>query len=138
LTPTDDDFDDMHHALGRPDGPHIKPYRNRYCVGLETDTARRFQALGCWSLDCTINGGRDGLFSVNDAGRLALFRWLAAKQKHAGVRCWSVHTRGGHISSVVAKTRSAARYAAFLKICDLWPDGYGEWLTKAAPRVRVA
>lgn len=79
VTPTEEDFDDMHHALGRPAAsytPSTKTYRNHYCVDLEGHTSRRFKELGWWSLRTTINDGRDALWVVNDTGKAALAKWL--------------------------------------------------------------
>lgn len=70
------DFDNMHHALGRPADPLVQTYRNRFCIGLETSQAARFRELAdYWALDGKINEDRDGLFSVTQHGRdaLALF-----------------------------------------------------------------
>jgi len=44
--PTDSDFDNMHHALGRPAGPLVRPYRNHFCIGVGSDLARRFEDTG--------------------------------------------------------------------------------------------
>lgn len=74
----DEDFDDMHHAIGR--AKTLKDaYRNYYCVGVESETAKRFKALGWWDLASTINDGRDGIFTVNMAGIIALENWLSAR-----------------------------------------------------------
>lgn len=76
--PTDDDFDDMHHAIGRANS--LKDaYRNYYCTPLGGSIAKRFEALGLWDLASTINDGRDGIFTVNMAGIAALESWLSAR-----------------------------------------------------------
>ena len=79
MTPTDQYFDDMHLALGRPADPHGKTFRNRYHCAADSDTAKRFEALGWWDRSRLINSGRDALYTVNDAGKQALADWLAGK-----------------------------------------------------------
>lgn len=81
--PTEDDFDDMHHALGRPvAADKIEcAYRNHYCVGVDTKASERFAALGWWEKRGTINGGRDAMWSVNDAGKKALAKWMEVRAK---------------------------------------------------------
>jgi hypothetical protein len=74
--PTDEDFDDMYHALGHPKDAHAKTYRNHYVCRADGSSATRFLNLGWWTLERKINGGRDAVFSVNDAGRDALAIWL--------------------------------------------------------------
>jgi hypothetical protein len=80
ITPAD--FDDMHHALGRPDavGARAKTYRNYYCIPVGSITAERFEALGVWSLARTINDGKDAIYCVTPDGRAALADWL---ERHA-------------------------------------------------------
>ena len=75
----DEDYDDMHHALGRPAKANEDTYRNYYCTEKEGNTAKRFEALGFWDFITTINGGRDAIYSVNGAGKEALGKWLNAK-----------------------------------------------------------
>ena len=69
--PTDEDFDNVDHALGRPTGPG-EVYRNRFVIAVDSDRARRFQLLGWWTMAGKINGDRDGWFTVNEAGKAAL------------------------------------------------------------------
>lgn len=72
---TDEDFDDMHHAIGRKT---IKDaYRNYYCTQVDRDIAKRFEATGCWDLRTKINDGRDAIYSVNRTGLAELEKWLA-------------------------------------------------------------
>lgn len=76
---TDADFDDVHHALGRPDLLTLQEgenYRNHYCVEIDSDTARRFDLIGFWTLARRINDGRDGVYVVNADGKSALADWL--------------------------------------------------------------
>lgn len=128
MTPTDEDFDDMHHALGRPDGPHVEPYRNRYVVGIDSPTAERFLALGLWRLDCKINHGRDGVFSVTPDGYWACMRWLLAKQRADGLRRWTVSGEGFADRQILAKSRSAARAHVWRQRADCWDISFREFL----------
>ena len=74
---TADDYDDMHHAIGRKG---IKSaFRNNYCTETGSATAKRFEATGCWDLRTTINGGRDSIYSVNMKGLAALEKWLQSR-----------------------------------------------------------
>ena len=84
MAATEADFDDMHHALGRPSDPRWDTYRNHYCTEVGGDTAQRFEALGWWDFVTSINGGRDAIYSVNGTGKEALAGWLAERQGHAG------------------------------------------------------
>ena len=79
MTPTDEDYDDMHHALGRPINPAQETYRNYYCCSAETEQPKRFEDLGWWDFVTTINNGRNSIYSVNGAGKQALAEWLGAK-----------------------------------------------------------
>ena len=74
--PTDEDFDDMHHALGRPKNAHARTYRNNFVCEAGGACATRFTNLGWWTLERKINNGRDAVFSVNADGRDALAIWL--------------------------------------------------------------
>lgn len=51
-------------------------YRNYYCTPLDGVTAKRFKTLGLRELTATINDGRDGIYSVTDAGMATLKGWL--------------------------------------------------------------
>jgi hypothetical protein len=77
MTPTDEDFDDMHHAIGRPKGSLKESYRNYYCTKAGGGLAQRFEQLGFWDFQRTINDGRDAIYAVNMAGLAALEKWLA-------------------------------------------------------------
>jgi hypothetical protein len=76
MAPTDEDFDDMHHAIGRKGIE--KAFRNYYCTETDGPTAKRFEALGFWDKMRTINDGRDAIYSVNLAGIDALRAWLSS------------------------------------------------------------
>ena len=79
IDPTDADFDDMHHALGRPQSSTMGTYRNHYCVERNSETAKRFEELGWWDFCRTINDGRDAVYSVNGVGKLELEKWMVRK-----------------------------------------------------------
>ncbi len=84
---TDADFDDMHHALGRPDVEKLvvgECYRNCFIVEIGSDTARRFEQTGFWTLTWRVNGDRDGVFVVNNDGKSALADWLRLRSQHQG------------------------------------------------------
>ncbi len=76
VTPTDDDYDDMHHALGRPRSANAETYRNHYVIEDGSPIAKRFDALGWWDFVRRINDGRDAVYCVNGAGKNALGHWL--------------------------------------------------------------
>lgn len=86
MNATDEDYDDMHHALGRPRTARQETHRNYYSVGVDSATATRFHTLGWWNLRCTINGGRDGIFEVNHRGLDALEHWLKTPKGQETVR----------------------------------------------------
>lgn len=139
LNITDADYDDMHHALGRPDGPHVKPYRNFYCCAADGPESDRFDALGCWRRAGTINEGRDAVFKVTPEGEALLMCWLKARQRAAGIRAWVVHGGGISARTVMAKTRSAARFEVFRQIEDAYhfEDGLRGFL-RLGVQVRAA
>ena len=72
-----DDFDDMLHALGRPQKPNMDTYRNYYCCDSDGMEAARFEASGCWDFVRHINNGRDAVYSVNGVGKQRLAEYLA-------------------------------------------------------------
>jgi hypothetical protein len=79
--PTDDDFADMHHALGRPE--RLGGYfcsRNYYCTPRGGEQARRFEALGLWDFVRAINDGKDAVYAVNGAGRDRLMTWMKRRR----------------------------------------------------------
>jgi hypothetical protein len=71
---TTDDFDDMHHAIGRKGIEHA--FRNHYCTEVGGEVAQRFEETGCWDLMRKINDGRDAIYSLNSKGIHALREWL--------------------------------------------------------------
>jgi len=81
LDPTDEDYDDMLHAMGQPKLPIFdEVYRNYYCCAADSDQSRRFEALGCWDFVRYINEHRgdlkDAIYEVNGMGKQALERWM--------------------------------------------------------------
>jgi hypothetical protein len=79
VTLTDEDFDDMHHAIGRPKGSLKTAYRNYYCTTAGGPQARNFEASPYWDFRRFINGGQDAIYAVNIAGLKALEKWLKAR-----------------------------------------------------------
>ena len=73
---TAEDYDDMLHALGRPDDAHAETYRNYYATERGSDIAERFTQSGWWDFRGHMNDGSDAIYSVNKAGRDALAKWL--------------------------------------------------------------
>lgn len=83
---TDADFDDMHHALGRPSwsvlalGGH---YRNFYAIEAGSDWAQRAEQTGFWA-KISSDGDRLAVYAVNEDGKSALSDWLALQAQHQG------------------------------------------------------
>lgn len=82
---TNDDFDDMHHALGRPKNVFASSYRNFFCADVGSPSAERLSsvadATGFWRESRRINNGRSIIFEVTDIGRDALADWLKINNK---------------------------------------------------------
>lgn len=84
---TDDDFDDMHHALGRPTLAELRAgehYRNHYVTEIGSKTAQRFETSGLWTPTRVINSNRDAVYAVNSDGKSALADWLELQAQHQG------------------------------------------------------
>lgn len=85
---TDADFDDMHHALGRPSlnvlalGGH---YRNFYATEAGSDWALRAERTGFW-VKLSTDGERLAVYRVNNDGMSALADWLSLKTGDEDVR----------------------------------------------------
>lgn len=77
------DYDDMLHALGRPSNPNAETHRNHYAIEPDSETARRFMALGWWDYVRTLDGGL-AIYSVNGAGKAALAEWMTTKRDIEG------------------------------------------------------
>lgn len=83
MKPTDEDMDDIHHALGRPKkyAAGNETFRNHFVVSDTSECSARFAALGLWDKRGTMNDGRDAVWCVNDKGKAALAAWLKAPVK---------------------------------------------------------
>ena len=134
---TEADFDHMHHALGRPAGPHVVPYRNYFATSTDSPDAKRFEETGLWTKGQGVPGGLT-YYHVNAEGERRVWAWLAERNREAGLRAFTV-SGGGLVASktVMAKSRSAAKYAVWLEFSDVVDFGYGEWLSRG-PLVRLA
>lgn len=139
LTPGDDDFDNMHHALGRPAGRWVKPYRNFFVCAADGADAKRFEILGSyWERGGLLNGGRAVAFRVTPHGIREVMAWLALRERAAGLRPWVVSGRGIATRTVVAKSAGAAKFSVWGEISDVWPDGYRTFLKQTDMRARLA
>lgn len=139
VTVTEADLRAMYHALGCPEGRWITPYRNYYAIDADSSDARRFMQLGRWVKYRDIPGGLS-YFSVTPEGIEDVFGWLDDRADRKGLRPYVVSSQwvGDHVErTVLAKSPSGARYAYFLEISDVWPDGFGDWLNRMQPRVRL-
>lgn len=102
-------LDDVDHALGRPFNPH-NTYRNHYATDCP-DQIAEFEASDWWE----VNANRDGMTfcRVSYAGREALRKELSKSDTYG--RLFELHCdRWGGPAFVMAKNRSAAKYAAFM------------------------
>lgn len=82
---TEADFDDMHHALGRPDLATLiegENYRNYYATEAGSTWAKRAEASGLWDR-ITRDGAGIVAYRVNSDGKSMLADWLRLKE---GVR----------------------------------------------------
>ena len=103
-------MDDIDHALGRPLDPMAETYRNYYAIDTDSEIARAFEASPCW----TLLAERMGMatFEVFAAGRAALRDHLILiSEPH---RRFAVIYEGLE-TQVAAKSKSAARYVAYLQ-----------------------
>lgn len=80
----DSDYDDMHHALGRPFDTFSETHRNYFCCEAGGDTAKRFEASGCWDFVRNLNSGRDSIYCVNTIGKRLLVKWLSKEKSIFG------------------------------------------------------
>jgi hypothetical protein len=106
-------MDHIDHALGRPLDPMGQTYRNYFVVQTETDLAHQFRENPHWH-----EGGKDGTmsyFTVTQEGRAALHDHL--KIIGDPNRGFAVTFRG-QTFTVVARSKSAARYDAYLRVSD--------------------
>lgn len=128
---TDQPFDHIDHALGRPVDPLSDTYRNYFATDDGSNEAKAFRASSYWE-----ERNRHGdmiWFVVTHKGRAALHDHLQAiGDKH---RLYTV-SFDGHASQSVATTRGKAKYARWLAISDCRPDlTFKEFQTTA--RVRL-
>ena len=103
-------LDDVDHALGRPYNPH-DTYRNHYATDCP-DKIAEFEASEWW----TVGVNRHGMTFcyVSDAGRHALAAELADREKYG--RLYQINCdRWDGTAFIFAKSRSAAKYAAFVE-----------------------
>lgn len=104
-------LDDVDHALGRPYFPLGDTYRNHYATCCP-DQKAAMRASSWWDEGAT----RDEMtwFHVNDVGRAALNAELSDVETYG--RLFEV-SRGcvNGCAYVMAKSRSAAKYAAFVE-----------------------
>ncbi|MBX3482524.1 hypothetical protein [Phenylobacterium sp.] len=125
LTPDEADYDDMHHALGRPPGRWVEPFRNHFCCPAEGPEAERFETLGSyWRKVGLINGGADAIYRVTPHGVRQVMAWLALRDRAAGRRAWRVFGGGVSERVVVAKSASQAKYFVYLDLNDVWNCGF--------------
>jgi hypothetical protein len=125
LYPTDEDYDHMHHALGRPAGSWVKPYRNYFVCEAGGADAKRFDELGSyWQLAGLINGDRDAVYRVMPEGQRNVMAWLAIRDRASGLRPWVVMGGGITARTIVAKSAAAAKHAVYLELSDVgfWSD----------------
>ncbi|GGB00004.1 hypothetical protein GCM10011491_30310 [Brucella endophytica] len=109
-------MDLIDHALGRPLFPLEKSYRNHFATEADGDLAKQFDASPFWRR----SGRSDDMafYSVTHEGREALAAHLKEVDPH---KPYIVEFEG--FSSIApAKSRSAARYAYYLRVSDACHD----------------
>lgn len=113
-------FQEMHHALGCPWPDEImgETYRNYFCTGEDTETADRMRASPHWTNGRIAHGST--YFHVTDDGKAALREYIMANiYVPARFMLTFKHHEGSTV--VAAKSRSAARYAAYRESEVDWP-----------------
>jgi len=78
---TPEDFDDMHHALGRPDLETLlegENYRNYFATEAGGAWAAHAEALGVWDR-ITREGSGIVTYRLNADGKTALADWLSLR-----------------------------------------------------------
>lgn len=120
-------FQEIHHALGRPWPEEVmgETYRNYFAVGDDTEIARRMKASPHWSGGCERFGSLS--FHVTNEGRLALRDYMVASLYIPARFAITFHHYEGEMV-VSAKSRSAAKYRAFLNIDTDTP--FGEFVSE--------
>ena len=116
----DKHFHEMHHALGFPWPDEImgETYRNYFAVDGESSTADRMRSSTHW----TNGSGKFGMvhFHVTDEGKRALVEHMRASVETPARYALTFHHHEG-CSIVPARSRSAAKYAAYLDADIDWP-----------------
>jgi hypothetical protein len=109
-------FQEIHHALGCPWPEEVmgETYRNYFAVDECSDIAKRMKASPHWSDGCERFGSLS--FSVTPEGRKALYEYMTASLYVPARYAITFHHYEGEMV-VSAKSRSAAKYRAFIK-CD--------------------
>lgn len=137
LTPGDEDYDHMHHALGRPAGRHVQPYRNYFACAPDGPDAKRFEILGSyWQRGGAISGGLVA-FHVTPSGIAEVMAWLDLRHRAEGKRAWRVGGGGWSERVVIAKSASAAKYDVWLTVGDVLPGNFADFL-RTGIRARAA
>lgn len=121
-------MDYIDHALGRPLDPMAKTYRNFFAT--DGDLADEMAASPYWREG--ISGRELRYFAVTDEGRKALAAYLRESgDKH---RAYDI-TFDGHVRTVVATSRSKARYSDFLDVREVRPDlSFKDYCSRASVR----
>lgn len=123
----DKHFHELHHALGCPWPDEImgETYRNHFATDGDSGTADRMRASPHWT------GGRDKFgmtfFHVTDAGKRALVEHMRTSVELPARFEITYH---GHDwrQIVTAKSRSAAKYEAYLEADSC--DGFFEYASR--------
>lgn len=113
-------FQEIHHALGCPwpDEVRGETYRDHFCAGNDTETAARMRASPHWT-----NGAKSfgsWFFYVTDEGRKALAEYMAGNVETPARYTITYHHHEGE-DVVAARSRSAAKYAAYMQADVDWP-----------------
>lgn len=117
---TDPHFRELHHALGCPWPDEIMgdTYRNYFATDAGSTTAARFRASPHWT-NGTEEFGMD-YFHVTEEGKRALKEHMRGNVEIPARYCITFRHHEGS-SIVTAKSRSAAKYAAYLDADIDWP-----------------
>lgn len=80
------------------------------------------RASPAWREIGTMNGERDSIFVVTEAGIAEVWDWLEKRNRARGIRAFFVTAEGIEPRVVMAKSRSAARFAVWRDLSDVWSD----------------
>lgn len=116
----DKHFHELHHALGCPwpDEITMGTYRNYFATDASSTTADRFRASSHWTNGAEKNGMV--YFHVTEEGKRALAEYMLRYVEVPARYCVTFRHHEGSII-VAAKSRSAAKYAAYLDADIDWP-----------------